>query len=265
MNSEYHALINSYNNDSDYSSLGSSSEEEDLQLEKKVRDVNQLMGVSYNKRGYNIIKRLVSRNKRRYVQDGFDLDLSYITPRIIAMGFPSEKLEAVYRNSMKDVQEFFRRKHAGFYKVYNLCTERGYSDSQFDKCTQVFTFDDHQPPKFEMIHKFCEDVDAWMKIDDRNVVAIHCKAGKGRTGVMICCFLVYCRQFKSAKEALVYYGKIRTSNGKGVTIPSQIRYVYYYDEFLKLQRKSYPERLLKEMPRKVVKIYKIRIISIPNI
>lgn len=116
-----------------------------------------------------------------------------------------------------------------------------------------------------MIHRFCEDVDQWMKKDERNVAAIHCKAGKGRTGVMICCYLVFAGFFKSAKESLVYYGKIRTSNGKGVTIPSQIRYVYYYDEFLKLRRNVYPQKILNEMPKKVVKIYKIRIISIPNI
>lgn len=96
------------------------------------------------------------------------------------------------------------------------------------------------------------------------MAAIHCKAGKGRTGIMICCYLVYCNYSKSAHDALVYYGKIRTSNCKGVTIPSQIRYVYYFESFLKLRRQAEPSHELNRMPLVVLKIYKIRMITIPE-
>ena len=82
---------------------------------------------------------------------------------------------------------------------------------------------------------------------------------------MICCYLLYSKMFKTAKEALVYYGKIRTANGKGVTIPSQIRYVYYYKEFLNFKKREYHNKIYTTMPRRVVKIYKIRMISIPSI
>lgn len=56
----------------------------------------------------HIARRLVSKKKRRF-QDkelSVDLDLTYITPRILAMGFPSRGKEGLYRNKMSDVKKF---------------------------------------------------------------------------------------------------------------------------------------------------------------
>ena len=83
-----------------------------------------------------------------------------------------------------------------------------------------YPFDDHQAPTFALIYGMCEDLDKWLNSDPLNVAGIHCKAGKGRTGIMICCYLLYCRLFKNSYEAMKYYGYMRTKNHKGVTIPS---------------------------------------------
>jgi hypothetical protein len=76
--------------------------------------------------GASKIKRLVSKKKLRFTKDGFDLDLSYITPRLIAMGYPSTGAESFYRNPATQVQAFIERYHAGHCKVYNLCIEKSY-------------------------------------------------------------------------------------------------------------------------------------------
>lgn len=74
---------------------------------------------------------MVSTNKARYQQHGFNLDLTYITDRIIAMGLPSTNIEAVYRNPIEQVAKFFNKMHKDHYLIINLCSERTYPTEKF--------------------------------------------------------------------------------------------------------------------------------------
>ena len=184
-----------------------------------------------NKGQTGYIKSLVSKAKCRFVYDGFDLDLTYITPRIIAMGFPSTAIEGLYRNNMDDVKRFFNTRHKNCYKVYNLCGERTYPKDTFYK-QSYYPFPDHEAPPLNLLLPFCQDAKAFLEENEKNIVAVHCKAGKGRTGTFICCLMIYLNIFKTADEALAYYGIMRVGDGRGVTIPSQIRYVNYFEKIL---------------------------------
>ena len=127
----------------------------------------------------DFVRKVVSKKKKRYTDNGFDLDLSYVTPSLVAMGFPSEGVEGLYRNPIGEVKRFFKTRHDGHYKIYNLCSERGYDlETKFDVKCERFGFPDHNPPPFEMIKPFCENMDEYLGKHDDNVASIHCKAGK---------------------------------------------------------------------------------------
>ena len=230
-----------------------SSEQKIIDLRKKTEDAINL--TVKNKSNSSFIKSLVSQDKNRFCFDGFDLDLTYITPRIIAMGLPSTSYEAIYRNDMNDVLNFFNERHPEHYKVYNLCEEKKYAPNVFYK-QGYFPFQDHEAPPLNLIRPFCEDAKKFLDEDSKNVVAIHCLAGKGRTGTLISCLLLYLGEFDTAADCLKYYGIMRVDNGKGVTVPSQIRYVFYFEQILK-------NNIEHPITFKKLCIKKIRIVTVP--
>ena len=73
-----------------------------------------------------------------------------------------------------------------------------------------------------------------------NIVALHCLAGKGRAGMMACCLLLHTKKFATAVEAISHYDEVRMrkASKRGLTVPSQIRYVKYYQQLLELNERG---------------------------
>nr|XP_037842846.1 phosphatidylinositol 3,4,5-trisphosphate 3-phosphatase TPTE2 [Chlorocebus sabaeus] len=208
-----------------------------------------------------LIRRLVSENKRRYTKDGFDLDLTYVTERIIAMSFPSSGRQSFYRNPIEEVVRFLDKKHPNHYRVYNLCSERAYDPKYFHNRVSRIMIDDHNVPTLHEMVVFTKEVNEWMAQDPANIVAIHCKGGKGRTGTMICAFLIASEIFLTAEESLYYFGERRTdktnsSKFQGVETPSQNRYVGYFAQVKHLYNWNLPPRRILFIKRFI--IYSIR-------
>lgn len=67
------------------------------------------------------VRYLVSRDKRRFVDMAHDLDLTYITDRLIAMCFPSQGfVQKTYRNSIDEFAKFLQEHHQDKYFVINV-------------------------------------------------------------------------------------------------------------------------------------------------
>ena len=204
--------------------------QEDMRLYEgkdfSLRDKREKFGIS------GIIKRVLSKRTDRYTEEGFDLDLTYITERIIAMSFPATGVESVYRNCLSDVAKMLMNKHGENYLVFNL-SERRYDISKLNNQVLDFGWPDHLAPSLDRLCSICKSISSWLDSDQRHVAVVHCVGGKGRTGVVVAAYLHYSNICHTPESALDKFAMQRFFNEKhGVNQPSQRRYVYYFADLL---------------------------------
>jgi phosphatidylinositol-3,4,5-trisphosphate 3-phosphatase and dual-specificity protein phosphatase PTEN len=89
------------------------------------------------------LRKIVSGKRNRFKDDTYNLDITYVTKRVLGMSFPASGVETMYRNNINDVIytkywnrllqiiNFLREKHNRNYLIFNM-SGRTYDTSKFD-------------------------------------------------------------------------------------------------------------------------------------
>ena len=80
---------------------------------------------------FGLIRCIKSGPKNKTTFDGNDLDLTYISDRVIAMAYPASGFEKTYRNAIGDVSKFFKKNHGTDFLIINV-SNRQYNYKKFN-------------------------------------------------------------------------------------------------------------------------------------
>uniref|UniRef100_A0A4W6F4U4 Uncharacterized protein n=1 Tax=Lates calcarifer TaxID=8187 RepID=A0A4W6F4U4_LATCA len=164
------------------------------------------------------------------MEESYEVDLVYITERIISVSFPAAAEEQSYTTNLKEVATMLRSKHGEHYLMLNLSERR----NDLSKLNHKFGWPDHHAPALDKICSMCKAIDTWLNGDARNVVVLHNKGNRGRTGVVVAAYMHYSNISASADQALDRFAMRRFYEDKALPVgqPSQRRYVRYFNGLL---------------------------------
>ena len=102
---------------------------------------------------------------------------------------------------------YFRKYHDSHIKIYNMCNEDFVDSSELTLeggaiKLAYFPFMDHNPGPVNKVFKLALDAVLYLTQDPENAIAVHCKAGKGRTGLAICAYLLLSQAADNAFKAV---------------------------------------------------------------
>ena len=170
-----------------------------------------------------------------------DLDLCYVTSRIITVSHPTKSpflpdppQTSNPHHHLHSLANLLNSKHHQQYMVWNV-SEVAYDYSPFGNMVMEFNFPGHPAPPLGVLVKVCTSVENWLESDPQNVAVIHCLTGQGRTAAIVSSILSWCPgnpSFPSPLDALLYMSNVKKMHINELTIPSQRRYLRYFSNIL---------------------------------
>ncbi|XP_009885637.1 PREDICTED: tensin-1 [Charadrius vociferus] len=167
------------------------------------------------------------------MESSCELDLVYITERIIAVSYPSAAEEQSFCSNLREVAHMLKSKHGDNYVLFNL-SERRHDISKLHPKVLDFGWPDLHTPALEKICSICKAMDTWLNAGAHNVVVLHNKGNRGRLGVVVAAYMHYSNISASADQALDRFAMKRFYEDKVVPVgqPSQKRYIHYFSGLL---------------------------------
>ncbi|XP_068877045.1 tensin-1 isoform X5 [Aphelocoma coerulescens] len=167
------------------------------------------------------------------MESSCELDLVYITERIIAVSYPSTAEEQSYSSNLREVAHMLKSKHGNNYVLFNL-SERRRDVNKLHPKVLDFGWPDMHTPALEKICSICKAMDTWLNAATHNVVVLHNKGNRGRLGVVVAAYMHYSNISASADQALDRFAMKRFYEDKVVPVgqPSQKRYIHYFSGLL---------------------------------
>ncbi|KAK1485068.1 dual specificity phosphatase [Colletotrichum tamarilloi] len=214
----------------------------------------------------SLLRQIVAGPRARHAES--DLDLCYVTNNIIATSGPSGTYpQRAYRNPLDRLVTFLDSKHKDQWAIWEFRAEgTGYPDEEVYGRVRHYPWPDHHPPPFRLIPMIMASMRNWLQGgdlepgnvavsasdkaaegNDKRVVVVHCKAGKGRSGTVSCSYLISECGWKP-EEALTRFTerRMRPKFGAGISIPSQLRTITYVDRWTR-GGKKYVDRAIEIM------------------
>ncbi|XP_051568752.1 putative tyrosine-protein phosphatase auxilin isoform X2 [Myxocyprinus asiaticus] len=152
-----------------------------------------------------------------------ELDIAYITSRIIVMSYPAEVVEMGYRNHTEDIRSFLDSSHADHYTVFNL-SQKNYRGAKFANRVSECNWPSRQAPSLHNLFAVCKNMYNWLKQNPKNVCVITCSDGRAPSGVLVCAMFCFCHLFANPVQAMQLLGAKRPGSGLW---PSHRRYIGY--------------------------------------